>query len=209
MTGNFSKIICHATFGRAFSEDVERETHNEDRWVDGLRNGHAVTFDAVYAHFGPRVFAHLLRLTGRRELADDLAQTTWLQIARASSRLPADTRLGPWIFTIARNAWRSERRAAWLSARRWLELIKGFEPDEVRTPDEIHAGEELTVRVSKAVTRLSPAFREAVLLVGAQGLEPAEAAMVVGISAEAFRQRLSRARKALSDELDLDNGGPR
>ena len=52
-----------------------------------------------------------------------------------------------------------------------------------------------------ALAKLSPQYREVLLLVGHEGLTPGDAAEVCGISAEALRQRLSRARAALAGEL--------
>jgi DNA-directed RNA polymerase specialized sigma24 family protein len=46
------------------------------------------------------------------------------------------------------------------------------------------------------------AYREAVLLVGVEGLSTADAASVCGISSEAMRQRLSRGRALLARRLD-------
>jgi DNA-directed RNA polymerase specialized sigma24 family protein len=51
------------------------------------------------------------------------------------------------------------------------------------------------------VRRHSPQYREVVLLVGHEGLTPSDAAVVCGISPEALRQRLSRARAVLADKL--------
>jgi DNA-directed RNA polymerase specialized sigma24 family protein len=45
-------------------------------------------------------------------------------------------------------------------------------------------------------------YREALLLVALEGLPPREAAIVCGISPEAMRQRISRARAVLARELD-------
>jgi predicted DNA-binding protein (UPF0251 family) len=44
--------------------------------------------------------------------------------------------------------------------------------------------------------------REAVLLVAVERMEPSEAARVLGISPEALRQRLSRGRARIADELE-------
>lgn len=49
---------------------------------------------------------------------------------------------------------------------------------------------------------LKPREREALLLVGAGGLTPAQAAGVLGISGPAFRMRLRTARRALARALD-------
>jgi DNA-directed RNA polymerase specialized sigma24 family protein len=51
--------------------------------------------------------------------------------------------------------------------------------------------------VLAALGRLRPRAREALLLVSAAGLRPAQAARVLGISPAAFRMRLSSARRAL------------
>jgi RNA polymerase sigma factor (sigma-70 family) len=55
--------------------------------------------------------------------------------------------------------------------------------------------------VVEALGRLKPCAREALLLVGTDGLTPGEAARVLGISPAAFRMRLSSARRALSGAL--------
>src|SRR5690242_5312949 len=90
----------------------------EQRLVAGLRSGDAVAFDRVYATFHPRVYGFLLRLSGRRDTAEDLAQETWLRLARAAPGLRPDTTLKPLIFTIARNAFLSHRRWAMLDLSR-------------------------------------------------------------------------------------------
>jgi len=53
-----------------------------------------------------------------------------------------------------------------------------------------------------ALAGLSTTYREVLLLVGIENLTPAEAAAVCGISPEAMRQRLSRARALLARSLD-------
>jgi len=63
------------------------------------------------------------------------------------------------------------------------------------------AAGELERRVERALSTLSPQYREVVLLVGHEGLMPTDAALVCGISPEALRQRLLRARAALAEKL--------
>src|SRR3954468_23797926 len=80
---------------------VDRET--ELALVAQLRRGDADAFDAAYAAFNTRLFTFLLRLSRRREVAEDLLEETWLRLVKSASRLRPDTRLGPWLFTVARN----------------------------------------------------------------------------------------------------------
>src|SRR5262252_4885063 len=79
---------------------VDRET--ELALVERLRQSDAAAFDAVYAAFNTRLFTFLLRLCRRRDVAEDLLEETWLRLVKHAHRLRPDTRLGAWLFTVAR-----------------------------------------------------------------------------------------------------------
>jgi len=57
-----------------------------------------------------RIYSFLLRLCGRRDVADDLFQETWAKLATNAVRLREDSDLAAWLFTVARNVYRSHRR---------------------------------------------------------------------------------------------------
>ncbi|MCC6559151.1 MAG: RNA polymerase sigma factor, partial [Polyangiaceae bacterium] len=86
--------------------------------VDGLRRRDPRAFDAVYARFHPRLWSFLVRLAGRRDVAEDLVQDTWLLVAKHAGRLEDGTDLAAWLFTVARNRYRSWRRWAVLDFTR-------------------------------------------------------------------------------------------
>jgi RNA polymerase sigma-70 factor (ECF subfamily) len=48
-------------------------------------------------------FSFLLRMTKNRAVAEDLLEETWLRLVSGGEGLAAGTRLGPWLFTVARN----------------------------------------------------------------------------------------------------------
>jgi RNA polymerase sigma-70 factor (ECF subfamily) len=60
---------------------------------------------------------------------------------------------------------------------------------------------ELDSALGDALRALSPADREALLLVAWEDLTPAQAARSLGINATAFRVRLLRARRRLQQKL--------
>lgn len=170
--------------------------------VARLRAGDTGAFDAVYEAWRPRVFAFLLRMTRNRTLAEDLLDETWLRLVRHAARLLPDTRLGPWLFTVARNLYWSQRRDALVeesSAAELLTLWPSASPWP--SPLDLAAADELTRRVERALSTLAPHYREVLLLVGYEALTPSDAAVICGISPEALRQRLSRARAALAGKL--------
>src|ERR1044071_6511256 len=71
--------------------------------VERLRNGDAIAFDTVYGELTRQLYTFLVRLTRRRDVADDLLEETWLRLVKHAGRLRPDTRLGPWLFTVARH----------------------------------------------------------------------------------------------------------
>jgi RNA polymerase sigma-70 factor (ECF subfamily) len=100
-----------------------------------------------------------------------------------------------------RNLYWSHRRDALLQDSFVPELTLWPSSAPWPSPFDLAAAGELERRVERALSTLSPQYREVVLLVGHEGLTPTDAAVVCGISPEALRQRLSRARAALAKKL--------
>ena len=179
---------------------MDRDT--ELALVERVRGGDTAAFDAIHAAFNPRLYGFLARLTGSRDLAEDLLEETWLRFVTHAEQLRADTRLGPWLFTVARNVHITWCRARAVEARASLALglwPTGFASE---SPFEQAAGSELERRLERALAALPVEAREVLLLVGVDGLTPSEASVVCGVTPEAMRQRLKRARAQLARQLD-------
>jgi RNA polymerase sigma-70 factor (ECF subfamily) len=175
--------------------DVELEL------VNRLRAGDTDAFDVVYAAYNARLFAFLARLARSRETAEDLLEETWLRLVSHAERLRADTQLGAWLFTVARNLYVSYCRSRMLEDAHAPDAIGLWPSGHHSSPFEETAGHELGRRLEAALAELPLAYREALLLVAIEGLKPAEAAQVCGVSGEAMRQRLSRGRAMLAERL--------
>jgi RNA polymerase sigma-70 factor (ECF subfamily) len=174
----------------------------ELKLVARLKNGDGDAFDDVHAGFNARLFNFLARLCRRRDVAEDLLEETWLRVVAHAPRLRDDTRLAPWLFTIARNLYASYCRSRLLD----YDLLGGAmiwpTPPLDPSPFEMAAASELRRRVELALASLPGTYREALLLVAFEGFTPSEAAAVCRINAEAMRQRLRRARSLLAERLD-------
>ena len=170
--------------------------------VAGLRSGDAAAFDAVHAAFETRLFTFLLRLCRRRDVAEDLLEETWLRLVKHARRLRPDTRLAPWLFTVARHLHVSYVRSRVLedSAVAGLMALWPFSIER-SSPLEAAVANELQRRIERALASMPSASREVLLLVGVAGLDHADAADVCGITTQALRQRLSRARASLARAL--------
>ena len=181
----------------AMDRDEERSL------VARLRAGDSDAFDAVYDAYRPRLFAFLLRMIRRRTLAEDLLDETWLRLVAHAHGLRPDTRIGPWLFTVARNLYWSDRRNSLVQETYAPDLLALWpSPAPWPSPFDLAAAGELERRVEVALSTLPPHDREVVLLIAHEGLTPIDAAAVCGITPEALRQRLSRARAALARKLD-------
>jgi RNA polymerase sigma-70 factor (ECF subfamily) len=165
-----------------------------------LRDADTGAFDQIYSAFNTRLYNFLARLCGSRDIAEDLVEETWLRLVSASATLDLDTRIAPWLFTVGRNLYVSYCRSRGREQSYTSDFLLLW-PDRLSpSPFDWASANESQVRLNTALAALPVKYREALLLVGVEGLRPAEAAAVCGISPEAFRQRLSRARALISEQ---------
>ena len=185
--------------------DMDRESELE--LVAQLRTGDAAAFDRIYGEFNARLFSFLARLSRSRDVAEDLLEETWLHFVDRAPKLRPDTTIGPFLFTVARNLYVSYCRSRVLEDSQTVDMIGFWSLGTPRpSPFESTVASETGRRIEVALSELPALYREALLLVAIEGMRPAEAAMVCGITPEAMRQRLSRARAAIARRLDERHG---
>ena len=179
---------------------MEREF--ELQLVGRLRERDPKAFEAVHDAFNARLYSFLARLANSRDVAEDLLEETWLRLVAHANRLQPDTRLAPWLFTVARNLHASYRRSRLIEDSSSVDAAALWSRGSP-TPSPLESAEagEMERRIDRALASLPTTYREALLLVAVEGLRPSEAAAVCGITAEAMRQRLSRARGLLDRRL--------
>jgi RNA polymerase sigma-70 factor, ECF subfamily len=183
--------------------DIDRSVEHDDTatLIEELRSGSSAAFAAVYAAERAPVYAFLVRLAGDTNVAADLFQNVWLKLARHAPRLRPDSNLRAWLLTVARREFISYRRAQALDLSRLLTLD--------RSAALPHEADARLSELAAALAKLTDREREVLLLISVEGLDAGRAADALGISAEALRQRLSRARKRLSalvEELAAEPG---
>jgi len=173
----------------------------ERAWVDGLRRGEAAAFDAVFAGYRRRLYGYLVRMTRRRDVAEDLLQETFLRLAQHAGKLDRETRLGAWLFTVAHRLVVSWARAQAVRSQLAGDLPAREVAHDARSPLEALADSQAQLALERAFAALAPAYREVALLVGVEGMQPAEVAQILGHKPDAIRQRLARARTQLAEAL--------
>ena len=172
-----------------------------------LRERDPAAFEAVHDAFNARLYNFLARLSNSRDIAEDLLEETWLRLVSHAGRLQPDTCLGPWLFTVARNLHVSYRRSRAIEDSGDPEATSLWcRGAPAPSPLEVAEASEMQRRIAEAMASLPTIYREALLLVGIEGLSPSEAASVCGVSSQAMRQRLSRARALVDRHLAATDG---
>jgi RNA polymerase sigma-70 factor (ECF subfamily) len=167
-----------------------------------LQRGDAAAFDEAYRRHTPGLFGFLARLSGRPAIAEELLQETWVRLATHARGLARDTNLRAWLYTVARNLYRSHRRRARLDLdllRFWKWAARDQSP--APSPHEAAVVVEAERQLEAAVAALPLAQREILLLVAVEGFSPSQAAAILRVRPEAARQRLRRARAAIGAAL--------
>ena len=187
----------------------KESTDSESADEDLLRrlSSDPVAFEVFYRRHVDRVIGFATRrVTDPADAADLVAATFVTVLSAARSYDPGRGEPGAWLLGITarlivnarRRKVRESAALARIAGRRLID-----QSDIERLEERIDAARSSRAMIA-ALERLRPRAREALLLVGAAGLQPAEAARVLGISPAAFRMRLSSARRALDKAAGAD-----
>src|SRR5436190_1728116 len=175
--------------------------------VARLRRGEGAALDRAFALHRDRLHRFLFHLCRRRDLADDLLQETFLQLARHALRLLPETDLAAWLFTVARNAWRASLRRQHAGDRA-LAALPDPAPAATGDPERATSSARTIARLERALASLPDEQRETILLAASGELSSEQAAAVLAIRPDAFRKRLERARAELARRLVAAEGQP-
>jgi RNA polymerase sigma factor (sigma-70 family) len=167
--------------------------------IERSARGRPDAFVEVVRRHEVAVHGFLARRAGR-QAADDLLGEVWTRAFAARAGFdPAYSDARPWLYGIARNVLRVHWRAARTAGRPAERLAEDPWDDVI---DRLDSAAAVRAReLAGAVRALPREEREVLLLVAWEQLTPAQAAVVLGVSAGTARSRLHRARAALRPVL--------
>ncbi|WP_172256236.1 RNA polymerase sigma factor [Saccharibacillus deserti] len=153
--------------------------------------------ESIMDTYGEDVWNFLYIMTRSRELADDLAQETFIRAYKYLGTYRREASLKTWLLRIARNRWYSYRRLAFV--RRVA--LPGYVPetDTAESAETEFLREELTSEVWAIVLKLPLKYREVLTLQAHYGMTMEELANALGITVSAAKTRLQRARSKASE----------
>jgi RNA polymerase sigma-70 factor (ECF subfamily) len=159
-------------------------------------------FESLVALYEQRIFNVVYRMVGDYDEAADLTQDAFVRAYRAFENFRGDAQPYTWLYRIAVNlvrdhaAKKKRKQAAEMSLDAGLDESRGSWdlPDHAHGPDRIVASEELRGQLEAAVQALPDGYRECVVLREFENLSYQQIADALGITVEAVRSRLARAR---------------
>jgi RNA polymerase sigma-70 factor (ECF subfamily) len=152
------------------------------------------TFRAFYERTARGVWAYLARVTGDRQLADDLLQEAFYRFLRAAATHDSEAHRRNSLYRIATNLARDARRRNLIRAPF---ILAG--DDIERVPSSENAGTtERTADFTRAMSHLKPRERAMLWLAYAEGASHREIADVLGVRPASLKPMLSRARRRLA-----------
>jgi RNA polymerase sigma-70 factor (ECF subfamily) len=172
--------------------------------------GNRMQFDAIYAEFHPRIVRYLARLIGFDE-AEDAAQEVFAKVSRALPDFRAESQLSTWIYRIATNTATDRMRSPeYRLSLRSSSIEDSCEPEPaiVPMPGAPCSAERQTIRdemsgcVQGVLAELPEDYRTVLALSEMEELKDREIAEILGITLEAVKIRLHRARARLRKNLE-------
>ena len=187
---------------------------SDDQLLAAARQGDTAALETLLVRYQPHLYRFGLRMCGNVEDAGDVAQESLISMARSVRDFRGDSSVSSWLYTIARRfCIKKRRRSKFAPARE--ESLDTSGPDVARhladpgpNPEQTATNQELATALAHAIDRLEPTQREVLVLRDVEGLSAPEVARVLGVSVEAVKSRLHRARVAIREELAPALGRP-
>ena len=180
-----------------------------DRALDDASAGFVMdedAFRAFYERTARGLWAYLARVTGDRQLADDLLQETFYRFLRAAATHDSETHRRNSLYRIATNLARDARRQ---SLTRAPSSLAGNDIERVPSGHDASTTERIT-DFTRAMSQLKPRERAMLWLAYAEGASHREIADVLGLRPASLKPMLFRARRNLAALLGrAPDGGKR
>lgn len=185
------------------------DDRNEAQFIARLVARDESAFNELVLTYERRVYGLVFRMLGRRDEAEDLSQEVFVQVFKAIDQFRGESKLSTWIYRIAVNL--CKNRTKYLSRRHAGEqddldamaervpmtAARAATVGDVSRPDELVEGMQLEDIVKRAIQKLEPDFREALILADVEDMPYEEIAQIMNVPVGTVKSRIHRARAQL------------
>ncbi|MBX3127750.1 MAG: sigma-70 family RNA polymerase sigma factor [Polyangiaceae bacterium] len=175
--------------------------------LERARAGDAQALEALVERYQAQVYRFGMKMCRDPEDAKDVLQDTLLSMARGIRDFRGASSISTWLYTIARSHCIKKRRRSKFAPRDARSLDTDVLPegrqlaDPAQSPDDTLAGRQVEHALEQAIRGLEPMYREVLLLRDVEGLTAPEVAEVLGVSVQAVKSRLHRARRSVRTQV--------
>jgi RNA polymerase sigma-70 factor (ECF subfamily) len=193
------------------AEQAEQNQRENAAIARGLRAHDAEVLDHLIELYQHRLMRYLLFLTGKREVAEDLFQETWMRVLMRGSQYNGKARFDTWLFAIARNLVIDlSRKRTMASLDEMCDTTEEGRSFEIATdgpsPLELFQVREDRAEVAEVLLKLEPNYREVLVLRFHEEMSLEEIAGVTRAPLSTVKSRLYRGLAALKPEIERLRG---
>jgi RNA polymerase sigma-70 factor (ECF subfamily) len=186
----------------------------DEQLLAAARQGDTAALETLLMRYQPHLYRFGLRMCGNVADAGDVAQESLISMARSLRDFRGDSSVSSWLYTIARRfCIKKRRRSKFAPAREESLDAPGADAarrlaDPAPSPEQTATNQELAAALTQAIDALDPPQREVLVLRDVEGLSAPEVAKILGVSVDAIKSRLHRARIAVRQTLAPTFGRP-
>lgn len=181
--------------------------------VEAVKSGNTGAFRGLVDRHKSRVYGILLSLVGDGDVAEELAQETFVRAFTGIASFREDASFGTWLVQIAIHGARDHRRRMSRLRRRQVVSLDALreakrydmEPADTRRSADPRTGvesREEAALVREAMEQLPPEYREVLILKHFDGWSFEQIAESTGDTVGTLKVRAHRARRMLRDGLE-------
>jgi RNA polymerase sigma-70 factor, ECF subfamily len=180
---------------------------SDDSLLAAARAGDRHALETLLERHQAHVYRFGMKMCRDPEDAKDVVQDTLLAMARGVRDFRGASSISTWLYTIARSFCIKKRRRSKFAPEEERSLDTDLTAeakhlaDPGEDPDQVLAGKEVETALEQAIAGLKPMYREVLLLRDAEGLTAPEVAEVLGVTPEAVKSRLHRARLSVRERI--------
>jgi RNA polymerase sigma-70 factor (ECF subfamily) len=187
-------------------------TLSDQEVVLRARDGSERAYRELVRRYERPIFSLIYRMVRDRELAEDLAQETFVKALNALDSYRPEYKFSSWIFKISNNAAIDHLRRRALDTLSLDGSPHAATPDAVEatalqigdrgeTPLDIVEAKELGGEIEQAIARLRPEYRQCILLRHVEGRAYEEIAEILDLPLGTVKTYIHRARNELREYL--------
>ena len=174
--------------------------------IEHFQQGDLGAYELIVKRYKDQLLNFVYRFLNNQEEAEDVVQETFLRVYRNKFAYTRVAKFSTWIYTIAGNLARTELRRR--KRRKLFSLSDmGVEDrdyeisDEVFNPETHVEGSLQEEIIQREISKLSPKFREVIILRDVQELSYEEISKIIQVPIGTVKSRVNRARLRLQSRL--------